>query len=76
MCIHDESKMHCLKSVHIRSFSSPYFPVFELNTERYSVQMREKIDQNNSEYGHFLRSVGSTMQKKKAKFWILLDCFS
>ena len=24
----------------------------------YSVQMREKTDQNNSEYGHFLRSDG------------------
>ena len=36
-------KLHCLKSVRIRS---------------YSVRMRENADQNNSEYGHFLRSVG------------------
>ena len=36
---------HCVKSVLIRSYSGPY-----------SVQMRENTDQNNSEYGHFLRS--------------------
>ena len=34
-----------LKSVRIRSFSGPYIPAFGLNT-----------DQNNSKYGHFLRS--------------------
>ena len=27
--------MHCVKSVRIRSYSGPYFPVFGLNTERY-----------------------------------------
>ena len=37
--------IHCVKSVRIRSYSGPYFPPFRLNT-----------DQNNSEYGHFLRS--------------------
>ena len=26
----------CAKSVHIRSYSGPYFPEFGLNTERYS----------------------------------------
>ena len=35
----------CVKSVRIRSYSGPHFPAFRLNT-----------DQNNSEYGHFLRS--------------------
>ena len=45
---------HCVKSVPIRSYSGPYFPAFGLNT--YSVQMRENADQNNSKYGHFLRS--------------------
>ena len=34
---------HCVKSVRIRISS-------------YSVQMRENAVQNNSEYGHFLRS--------------------
>ena len=37
--------LHCVKSVRIWSYSGPYFPAFRLNT-----------DQNNSEYGHFLRS--------------------
>ena len=31
---------HCVKSVHIRSYSGPYFPAFELNTERYGVFLR------------------------------------
>ena len=52
---------HCVKSVLIRSYYGPHFPAFGLNTEirsmsPYSVQMRENVDQNNSEYGHFLRS--------------------
>ena len=34
-----------MKSVRIRSYSGPY-----------SVRMRENMDQNNSEYGHFLHS--------------------
>ena len=29
-----------MKSVHIWSFSGPYFPAFGLNTERYSVSLR------------------------------------
>ena len=29
---------HCMKSVRIRSFSSPYFPAFGINTERYGVR--------------------------------------
>ena len=43
----------CVKSVSIRSYSSPY-----------SVRMRENADQNNSKNGHFLRSVcyGSTQE--------------
>ena len=48
---------HCVKSVHIRSYSASYFLAFGLNTERYSVRMRENTDQNNSEYGHSSRSV-------------------
>ena len=39
-------QLHCVKSVRIRSYSDPY-----------SVRMRENTDHNNSEYGHFLRSV-------------------
>ena len=50
-----------MKSVHIRSFSGPYFPVFGLNTERYRIsdQMRENTDQKYSEYGPFSRSATS-----------------
>ena len=48
-------KSHLVKSVRIRSFSGPHFPVFGLNT--YLVRMRENVNQKNSEYGHFLRSV-------------------
>ena len=44
--------MHDVKSVHIRSYFGPHFPAFGLNT----VRMRENTDQNNSEYGHFIRS--------------------
>ena len=33
-----------MKSVRIRSFSSLYFPVFGLNTERYSVYLRIKSE--------------------------------
>ena len=32
--------MHCVKSVHIRSFTGPCFPAFGLNTERYRVSLR------------------------------------
>ena len=60
LILHD---LHCVKSVRIRSYSGPYFPAYGQNTERYGVsqlylvQMRENADQNNSEYGHFSRSV-------------------
>ena len=30
-------RLHCVKSVRVRSFSRPYFPAFGLNTERYGV---------------------------------------
>ena len=47
---------HCVKNVCIRSFTGPYFPIFGLNTEPYSVQIRENTDEKNSEDGHFLCS--------------------
>ena len=31
---------HCVKSVHIWSYSSQYFPTFGLNTERYFISLR------------------------------------
>ena len=45
-----EKRVHCVKSVRVRSFSGPYFLTFGLNTETYSVRMRGNTDQNNSEY--------------------------
>ena len=53
--------MHCMKSVRIWSFSSPYFPAFGLNkrdTEYLSVFSPNAVntDQKNSEYGQFSRS--------------------
>ena len=47
--------LHWVKSVRIRSYSGPHFPVFELNRERYSVsfciqskcgKMRNRISPN------------------------------
>ena len=51
-------RTHSVKSVHIRSFFGPYFPKFGLNTEIYSINLRNqskcgKIRTRNSEYGHF-----------------------
>ena len=36
----NEAKRHCVKSVHIRSYSGPNFPAFGLNTKRYYVSLR------------------------------------
>ena len=50
-------------------FSGPYFPVFGLNTEIYSLNLRilseyEKIRTiKNSVFGHFSRSVSETYLK-------------
>ena len=61
-------KLNSVKSVHIWSYSGPYFPAFGLNTERcispYSFCMWEYTDQNNSEYGHFSRSESSQITFK------------
>ena len=35
-------KLHCIKKVYIRSYFSPYFPAFGLNTERYGVKTPRK----------------------------------
>ena len=45
---------YCVKSVHILSYSGPY-----------SVRIGENVDQNNSEYGHFSRSVLFTKSSKE-----------
>ena len=62
----DLLELHCAKRVRSRSYSSPHFPAFGLNKERYSVSLRiqsecgkirENADQNNSEYGLFFYTV-------------------
>ena len=66
--VQQSCKLRCGKiKLQQQIYSGPYFPGFGLNTEilhisPYSVQMRETVDQNNSEYGHFSGSV--TLQKK------------
>ena len=52
----------CVKSVQIRSFSGPYFPIFELNTGIYSSNLRIQSEygkirtRKNSVFGHFSQS--------------------
>ena len=68
---------HCVKTVRIRSYSGPHFPpIFphldwiRRDTEYLSVfspnegKCGKNVDQNNSEYGHFLRSEIVTLQIK------------
>ena len=55
------SVRHSVKSVHIRSYSGPYFPAFGLNTEKYSVSLRIQSEcgkirtRKSSVSGHFSR---------------------
>ena len=50
---------HCVKSVQMRSFCGPYFPVFGLNTEIYCVNLCIQLEvwkiwtRKNSVFGHF-----------------------
>ena len=61
---------HSVKSVRIRSYSGQYFPSFGLNTRiinfSHSIRMWGNVNQNNSEYGHFSRSVGQKWVKSKS----------
>ena len=52
-----------MKSVRIWSYSGPHFPAFGLNT-----------DQNNYEYGHFLRSVMHFVSSLRRPIWFLHHC--
>ena len=36
--------LHCVKSVHIQSYSGSHFPTFGLNTKRYSVSLRIQLE--------------------------------
>ena len=62
-CYYSNSNVHCIKGVHIRSFSRPYFPTWTEYGEirdisPYSVWMRKITDQKNSKYEHILLSGG------------------
>ena len=64
---------HCIKSVRIRSYGL-HLPAYGLNTERYGVSVGrwENVDQNNSEYGHFLRSVMFKRSPAVLQVWTFL----
>ena len=72
---------HYMKNVRIQSYSGLHLLAFALSRIRteygeilrispYSVQMRENTDQNNSEYGQFLRSGYLSNHFKKSFFKI------
>ena len=50
----DKASIYCVKSVRIRSYSSPHFPAVGLNTERYGVSPRIQ-----SEYGKIRTRISS-----------------
>ena len=57
------------QSVQIRNFFGPYFPIFRLNTEIYSVNLRIKSDyrrirtKKNSVFGRFSRSAAQVIRQ-------------
>ena len=65
------SHWYCVKSVHIRIFSGPYFPAHELFLRIQSAVKcpRENAVQKNSECGQFLHSME---QAKQFLLWTLL----
>ena len=63
--IQEWSGHHCVKSVQIRSFSGPYFPVFRLNTFRIQSECGEIQTRKKSIFGHFSRS--ACLNKPSAK---------
>ena len=63
---------HCVKNLRIRSYSGQHFPAFGLP---YSVRMRENADQNNCEYGHFLRSESVPFIIERKKKFLKNSCF-
>ena len=66
-------KSYCVKSVRIWSYSGPHFPAFWLNTNLYSVRMRENVDQNNSDYGQQTCTARFT-RSKEYKYKSLFLC--
>ena len=58
-----------MKSARIRGYSGSHFPTLTISP--YSVRIRENADQNNPEYGHFLRSDWCIILKVLNEFLLL-----
>ena len=74
--IFDESKLKSArttlrKKCPYSELFCPYFStlVYSRSISPYSIRMRENMDQNNSEYGHFSRSASSSMDIITADNW-------
>ena len=74
------ASLYCVKSVRIRSYCGPHFsrifPYLDwmwvsLRIQSEYGKMRENTDQNNSKYGHFLRSVLATRKLSFYKMFYL-----
>ena len=48
------NRYHCVKSVQIRSFSGPYFPVFSSNTGKYGPEKTLYLDTFHAVYARLL----------------------
>ena len=75
---------HFVKSVRIRSYSGPHFPVFGLNTDRYSVslriqskygKMRTRITLNTDTF-YAVRAMYATYTLSFCQIWTLVQFFS
>ena len=71
-------KVHCVKSVRIRSYCGLHFPAFGLIRRDiispYSVWMRENADQKYSEYRHVIRSVMGVWFDFSLFIWLQAEC--
>ena len=63
--------MYCMKSVYIRSFSGPYFPAFELNSDTQSVKPRIKSEWKNTDQEN---SIHKDSLRKIPKFRLIYGC--
>ena len=63
-----QQTIHCVKSVRIRNYSGPHFPVFGLNAERYG-KIQTRITSNTDTFHAvtILCSVWQSLQKSLKK---------
>ena len=69
---------HCVKSVHIRSYSGPHFPAFGLNTERYAVFVYWYYSVNKQARIYLYTNIKTVMIKwqtvtKRSRTWTSLN---